>query len=57
MLRVQQVVSATVIMPSGVNSNPVWLIVGGSRGIGLELVKQVSHSDPPAFVDADSERN
>jgi NAD(P)-dependent dehydrogenase (short-subunit alcohol dehydrogenase family) len=30
-------------MPSEVNSKPVWLIVGGSRGIGLEFVKQVTH--------------
>ena len=29
------------MMPSEVNSKPVWLIVGGSRGIGLEFVKQV----------------
>jgi NAD(P)-dependent dehydrogenase (short-subunit alcohol dehydrogenase family) len=33
-------------MPSEMDSKPVWLIIGGSRGIGLEFVKQVTHCDP-----------
>ena len=41
------IVLLTVIMPSDVNSKPVWLIVGGSRGIGLEFVRQVTHCSLP----------